>query len=160
MYPTALRIGADNQLPTDPQVRAQYLSDIYLNRNSRGSFENGSPKQKYIASAVYSIGPFSAMVRGIHYGGVKYLSNYHEVDGDLSTPFADYTLGARTTLDVSVSYQLIKQLRLSIGGDNVTNAYPTKTRTDLTDSGRFAYDNYQMGYQGAYYYARLSFTVK
>jgi iron complex outermembrane receptor protein len=96
------------------------------------------------------------MIRGVYYGGVNYYSNYHETD-DITSPYADYTLGARATMDLSVSYQVMKALRVSIGGDNVTNTYPTRTRADLTDSGRFAYDNYQMGYQGAYYYARLSF---
>ncbi|MFD2570679.1 TonB-dependent receptor domain-containing protein [Spirosoma soli] len=155
VYPANLNIGADNQLPTDPTLRAQYLSDIYLNRNSRGSFEHGSPRQKYIGSIVYQKGPFSAMARAIYYGAVQYYSNYHETE-DITSPYADYQLGARTTLDLSVGYQLLKAVRLSIGGDNVTNTYPTRTRADLTDSGRFAYDNYQMGFQGAYYYARLN----
>lgn len=156
VYPAPLNIGANNTLPTDPTLRAQYLSDIYLNRSSRGSFERGNPRQKYIASIVYTKGPLSAMIRGVYYGGVNYYSNYHETD-DITSPYADYTLGARATMDLSVSYQVMKALRVSIGGDNVTNTYPTRTRADLTDSGRFAYDNYQMGYQGAYYYARLSF---
>lgn len=157
VYPAKLNIGSNNTLPMDATLRAQYLSDIYLNRSSRGSFEHGNPRQKYIASIVYNKGPFSAMARGVYYGGVKYYSNYHETD-DITSPFADYKLGARATVDLSVSYQIVKALRVSIGGDNVTNTYPTRTRTDLTDSGRFAYDNYQMGYQGAYYYARLGFT--
>ena len=157
VYPAVLNVGADNQLPADGLVREQYLSDIYLNRESRGSFEQGNPRQKYIGSVVYSVGRLSAMARGIYYGSVKDLSNYHEVDGDLSSPFADYSLGARATLDLSVGYQILKQFRISVGGDNVTNTYPTQTRPDLTDSGRFAYDNYQMGFQGAYYYARMNF---
>jgi iron complex outermembrane receptor protein len=156
VYPANLNIGADNQLPTDATLRAQYLTDIYLNRNSRGSFEHGSPRQKYIGSVVYQKGPFSAMARVIYYGGVQYYSNYHETD-DITSPYADYSLAPRTTLDLSVGYQLLKAMRISVGGDNVTNTYPTRTRADLTDSGRFAYDNYQMGFQGAYYYARMNF---
>jgi iron complex outermembrane receptor protein len=155
VYPATLNIGADNQLPTDPTIRAQYLSDIYLNRNSRGSFEHGSPRQKYIGSVVYQKNKFSAMARAIYYGAVQYYSNYHETD-DITSPFADYNLSAKATLDLSVGYQVLKALRISVGGDNVTNTYPTKTRPDLTDSGRFAYDNYQMGFQGAYYYARMN----
>lgn len=155
VYPANLNIGANNTLPTDPTLRAQYLSDIYLNRESRGSFEHGSPRQKYIGSVVYQKGPFSAMARVIYYGAVQYYSNYHETS-DITSPFADYSLKARTTLDLSVGYQVLKALRISVGGDNVTNTYPTRTRADLTDSGRFAYNNYQMGFQGAYYYARLN----
>lgn len=156
IYPATLNIGANNELPTDPTLRAQYLSDIYLNRESRGSFEQGSPRQKYIGSITYQQGKFSAMARVIYYGSVKYFSNYHETS-DITSPYADYNLGARTTLDLSVGYQLLKAFRISVGGDNVTNTYPTRTRADLTDSGRFAYNNYQMGFQGAYYYARMNF---
>jgi iron complex outermembrane receptor protein len=63
VYPAPLSIGADNQLPADPAVWTQYLSDIYLNRNSRGSFEHGSPRQKYIGSVVCQKNKFSAMAR-------------------------------------------------------------------------------------------------
>ncbi len=156
VYPANLNIGTNNELPTDPTLRAQYLSDIYLNRNSRGSFEQGNPRQKYIVSVTYQQNKFSAMARVVYYGAVNYLSNYHETD-DLASPYADYHLGARATLDLSIGYQVFKAVRVSVGGDNVTNTYPTKTRADLTDSGRFAYDNYQMGFQGAYYYARMNF---
>jgi iron complex outermembrane receptor protein len=55
-----------------------------------------------------------------------------------------------------VGYQVLKVLRISVGGDNVTNTYSTKTRPDLTDSSRFANDSYQMGFQGAYYGARMN----
>lgn len=156
VYPANLNIGTNNQLPTDPTLRAQYLSDIYLNRSSKGAFEQGNPRQKYIASVTYLQGRFSAMARGIYYGSVNYFSNYHET-ADITSPYADYHLGARATLDLSLGYQVLKGFRLSVGGDNITNTYPTRTRADLTDSGRFAYDNYQMGFQGAYYYARLNF---
>ena len=146
VYPAKLNIGANSKL------NSTEILDIYLNREARGSFEQGSPRQKYISSVVYSRGNFSAMARAIYYGAVKSFSNYTDDNGN----YYDYTLGARTTLDLSVGYQILKQLRLSVGGDNVTNAYPTLTLPDLTDSNRFAYDNFQMGFQGAYYYARMN----
>jgi iron complex outermembrane recepter protein len=146
VYPANLNIGPDSQLSS------QEILDIYLNRAARGSFEQGSPRQKYITSVVYSRGNFSAMARVIYYGAVKSLSNYTDDNGN----YYDYTLNSRATLDLSLGYQILKQLRLSVGGDNITNAYPTLALPDLTDSNRFAYENYQMGFQGAYYYARMN----
>lgn len=59
--------------------------------------------------------------------------------------------------DLTVGFQLIKQVKLSIGSNNLFNIYPTKQdESGNTEAGGY-WDAVQMGFNGAYYYTRLSF---
>ena len=59
--------------------------------------------------------------------------------------------------DLTLGFQLIKQVKLSVGSNNLFNIYPTKQdESGNTEAGGY-WDAVQMGYSGAYYYTRLSF---
>ena len=59
--------------------------------------------------------------------------------------------------DLTVGFQLIKQLKLSVGSNNLFNIYPTKQdESQNTEAGGY-WDAVQMGFSGAYYYTRLGF---
>ena len=59
--------------------------------------------------------------------------------------------------DLTVGFQLIKQLKLSVGSNNLFNVYPTKQdESGNTEAGGY-WDAVQMGFSGTYYYTRLSF---
>lgn len=59
--------------------------------------------------------------------------------------------------DLTLGFQLIKELKLSIGSNNLFNIYPTKQdESGNTEAGGY-WDSVQMGFSGAYYYTRLSF---
>lgn len=60
-------------------------------------------------------------------------------------------------LDLSVGFTLTKKLNLTIGANNLLNAYPTVQDADWTDGGGY-WDSVQMGTAGAYYYGRLGFS--
>ena len=62
----------------------------------------------------------------------------------------------QSIFDLSVGYDLTKNLRLSIGGSNVFNKYPDILRPE--NQGFYLYDNNQQGSNGAYYYGRVSFN--
>lgn len=58
--------------------------------------------------------------------------------------------------DLTLGFQLIKQLKLSVGSNNLFNIYPTKQdESGNTEAGGY-WDAVQMGFNGAYYYTRLS----
>jgi iron complex outermembrane receptor protein len=147
VHPAKLNVGTDGTL-TEAQIQ-----DLYLSRSVRASYEEGNPRQKYIASFTLLDKKWSAMVRGVYYGSVYSRSSYDDGNGN----YYDYKLAARTTVDLSLGYELIKGLKLSVGGDNLFDVYPTRILPDLTDNNRFGYENYQMGFQGASYYARLNY---
>ena len=64
---------------------------------------------------------------------------------------------ARITTDASASYRLSNNLSFTIGGDNLFNRYPSQQDTETETGG--LWDAVQMGFSGAFYYARLSFKI-
>ena len=64
---------------------------------------------------------------------------------------------AKIVTDLTLGFQLIKSLKLSVGSNNLFNIYPTKQdESGNTEAGGY-WDAVQMGFSGAYYYTRLSF---
>ena len=59
--------------------------------------------------------------------------------------------------DLTLGFQIIKQVKLTVGSNNLFNIYPTKQdESGNTEAGGY-WDAVQMGFNGAYYYTRLSF---
>jgi iron complex outermembrane receptor protein len=59
------------------------------------------------------------LVRANHYGSVRYKPDL---------PVNDEVFGAKTLFDLEAGYQLTKNLRVSVGADNVFNVFPDQTR--------------------------------
>jgi hypothetical protein len=64
---------------------------------------------------------------------------------------------ARLITDVSVTYLLLGNASVTVGGHNIFNRYPTQQDTETETGG--LWDAVQMGFSGAYYYARLNFKL-
>ena len=64
---------------------------------------------------------------------------------------------AALVIDISLSYALTKNLKITIGSNNLTNKYPTPQFDGWTDQGGFN-DSVQMGSDGAYFFGRLGVT--
>ena len=62
------------------------------------------------------------------------------------------------TVDLNMSYQFSNAMILTVGGNNIFNTYATPQFDGWTDQGGLA-DSVQMGSDGAYYFARLSFKL-
>jgi iron complex outermembrane recepter protein len=70
----------------------------------------------------------------------------------------DNYYGNKIVTDATLGFQLVKQLKLSIGANNLLNIYPDKQNENgNTEAGGY-YDAVQMGFSGAYYFARLGFN--
>ncbi|MBK8505908.1 MAG: TonB-dependent receptor [Saprospiraceae bacterium] len=65
---------------------------------------------------------------------------------------------AAGTLDLSLGYKFNSTIKLSFGANNILNRYPTPQFDGWTDQGGFN-DSVQMGSDGAYFFARLSFNL-
>lgn len=69
----------------------------------------------------------------------------------------DDVYSAKISTDLTFGYQLNKQLKLTVGSNNLFNVYPDKQdEQGNTEAGGY-WDAVQMGFNGAYYYARLGF---
>lgn len=66
------------------------------------------------------------------------------------------TYGAKIVTDLTLGFKLSKCTKLSIGANNLLNIYPDQ-QDDWVEAGGY-WDAVQMGFNGAYYYARLGFN--
>ena len=65
------------------------------------------------------------------------------------------TYGAKIVTDLTLGFKLSKATKLNIGANNLLNIYPDQ-QDDWVEAGGY-WDAVQMGFGGAYYYARLGF---
>lgn len=63
---------------------------------------------------------------------------------------------SRTVVDLNFSYDIADKIKLAIGANNLLNTYPSIQEDGETEAGGY-WDAVQMGFSGAYYYARLGF---
>lgn len=66
------------------------------------------------------------------------------------------TYGAKVVTDLTLGFKLNKSTKLSIGSNNLFNIYPDQ-QDDWVEAGGY-FDAVQMGFGGAFYYARLGFS--
>ncbi|MCW3109776.1 MAG: TonB-dependent receptor, partial [Segetibacter sp.] len=141
----------------------------YFNREDQSRVEVANPKNKVSFAINYKYSKFSAMLRLVRFGEVTYW--------DPSNPAApttalnaftglnevtDQTFSAKTVTDLSLSYDVLKSVTATIGANNLFNVYPDiQTHSTNQSAGRFIYSRrvQQMGFNGAYYFARLKFNI-
>ncbi len=106
-----------------------------------------APESKFSFNASYSKNKFNAGL------GLTHFSEIVLID------FADTedVYGAKITADLNVGYKLTENLKFTIGGNNIFNEYPDQQNDGETEAGGY-WDAVQMGFGGAYYYARLDFN--
>lgn len=66
------------------------------------------------------------------------------------------TYGAKIVTDLTLGFKISKSTKISIGANNLLNIYPDQ-QDDWVEAGGY-WDAVQMGFNGAYYYARLGFN--
>jgi iron complex outermembrane receptor protein len=81
----------------------------------------------------------------------------NQAEADALYAIATDVYKANGTLDFSISYKLMKNLRITAGSYNLLNVRPTPQFDGWTDQGGFN-DSVQMGSDGAYYFIRLGFN--
>ncbi len=114
------------------------------------SFEKGQPKNKLNASVGWKRGALGATVRATRYG---------EVLSPNASPALDFTLGAKTVVDMEVRYALSSSINLAFGADNVFDEYPESVPVTLNTTGNTPYPNYApFGRGGRFVYARASYA--
>ncbi|MGZ0017857.1 TonB-dependent receptor [Yeosuana sp. AK3] len=66
------------------------------------------------------------------------------------------TYGAKMVTDLNLGFELSESLKLNVGSNNLFNIYPDQ-QDDWTEAGGY-WDSVQMGFSGAYYYAKLNYS--
>jgi iron complex outermembrane receptor protein len=135
---------------------------FFFDRTEQSRVELANPKNKISLSASYQIKKFGFMARATRFGKV---SSWN------LDPRLDETYDAKIVTDASISYNILPQVRVTIGANNLFDVYPDKLKWfqdgngdksniyyGNTSDGRFVYSRNatQFGMNGGYYYISLS----
>ncbi len=144
----------------------------YFNREDQSRVEVANPKNKISLSFNYKINKFGVLLRFVHFGKVQYIDPGINPATPLAFPMnafnnntresTDQEFSAKTVTDLSLSYQITTQLGFTIGANNLFDVYQDRHyHSSNFSSGRFVYSRrvQQMGFNGAYYFARLKLAL-
>ena len=116
--------------------------------------ETAQPRQKAILSLTYTVGRVNAVARATYFGKV---TAWEKPTG---LPHQPQTFGGKTLVDLSLGYDIIKTLRLTVGANNITNQYPDRVITNYSayGAGQTPYNRNvnQFGFNGAFYYGSVT----
>jgi iron complex outermembrane recepter protein len=155
---------------SDVLVNSGQLANYY-NREDQSRMEDAYPKNKISLAFNYKYSKLGAMLRFVRFGQVSYLDP--SINPTNPTTFAvnaftgqkettDQTFSPKTVTDLSLSYDITKQLTFTVGANNLFDVYQDmQTHTGNISSGRFIYSRRveQMGFNGRYYFARLKLSL-
>ncbi|WP_038230106.1 TonB-dependent receptor plug domain-containing protein [Xylella fastidiosa] len=123
-----------------------------VGRDEIGRLEESFPKDKLILSGTWKLTQWDLMLAATRYGTVT-VRNPTSVS-------RDQTYGARWVVDASASYKSDMHWMLTLGANNLLNAYPDKTVNAINSIyGQMPYSNYApFGFNGTYVYARIGYS--
>ncbi|RIA09814.1 iron complex outermembrane receptor protein [Flavobacteriaceae bacterium MAR_2010_72] len=156
-------IGNVNKLKIDNIHNGNLNQFTFFGPFSQAYLEAAAPDYKFGLNLGYSCSKFDAMVSLTQFSEVT-LQDFQWVDTPATTqaeadalyPIATDIYEAALTVDLSLSYEFSKSLKLTLGANNLFNTYPTPQFDGWTDQGGLA-DSVQMGSDGTYIFSRLGF---
>lgn len=143
----------------------------YFNREDQSRVEVANPKNKISLTFNYKFSKFGAMVRFVRFGEVQYLDPSINPANPSAFPVnlftgqketQDQVFSPKTVTDLSLSYDITKSITATVGANNLFDVYPdVQAHSSNQSLGRFVYSRRveQMGYNGAYYFARLKLNL-
>ena len=166
--------SSSTTINNDQTAGTTNLQNTLFDRQQRTRLESGNPRSKINLSANYGYGIFGIEARTVRFGEVQYK------DADPARSFLDQTFAAKWITDLTLSAQIIKQVGLIVGVNNLFDVYPDRfiqnsrndpnnfsadpnlsfnSTLDNTNRGRFVYNANQFGFSGAFYFARVNVTL-
>ena len=135
--------------PTPPELSE--LQNILFDRVERGRIEVGQPRDNLLLALNYGRGAFGANIATHRFGRVTNVG---------TTAANDQTFGAKWITDLDLSWSLMGA-RLSLGASNIFDVYPDEQIPANNFSGILPYSSITpFGFNGAYYYTRLSYDIR
>ena len=144
----ATLVGNINDMKIDNVKNGSLDQGTFFGKREKAFLLASAPKSKFGLNLNYSKNKFDSGLSFTHFSKVV-LVDYADEDDVYS---------AKMITDLTFGYKLSKQLKLSIGSNNLFNIYPDQQdEQGNTEAGGY-WDSVQMGFSGAYYYARLGFN--
>ncbi|MBC6990676.1 TonB-dependent receptor [Hymenobacter sp. BT491] len=164
------KVRSSSTIDNAPVTATQNLQNTLFDRQQRNRIESAQPRNKINLTANYGYKIFNVEVRTVRFGEVQYK------DADPARSFIDQTFSAKWVTDLTVTAQVLKELGITFGVNNIFNVYPDKfianprnnplnfsvdpttsysSSLDNTNRGRIVYNPNQFGYNGGFYFVRV-----
>lgn len=158
----ATLVGNINNMDISKVKNGSLDKEIFFGEREKAFLLASAPESKFGLNLTYDRKWFNAGLSFTRFSEVKLLDYQMYEDVADYGSFADQitaatdTYSAKLVTDLTLGFQLSKSLKLSVGGNNIFNIYPDQ-QDDWVEAGGY-WDAVQMGFSGAYYYARLGFN--
>jgi iron complex outermembrane recepter protein len=142
----------------------------YFNREDQSRIEVANPRNKLTATLNYKFDKIGLMLRAVRFGQVQYLDPTIQGVNANTWPVnaftglresLDQTFSAKTVTDLSLSYDVTKNVMINIGANNLLDTYQDlHTHSGNMSLGRFLYSRrvQQMGFNGRFIFGKVSFN--
>ena len=123
--------------------------DSLLGERDRLFIEEGAPRSKATLGFDYALGNWDTSLKVIYFGSMT-LGTFS------GPPVPNQHYSDKTSADVSVTYSFSENAKLTVGGANILDKFPTRQNADETDNG-FKYEAVQFGLNGAAWFVRMAY---
>lgn len=124
----------------------------------QSALEDTSPKYKAVLGAFYTLGRFTANLRGTFYGEAAQSTQIGGV-------WSRSEVSPAIITDLDLAFELTSALKVSVGANNLFNQYPDELSAEargLNISGSNGVGKYPTfspyGFNGGYYYGRVTYS--
>ncbi|MCW0379376.1 Vitamin B12 transporter BtuB [Xanthomonas sacchari] len=143
----------ENVVATPAQLLALNPDYVLFGVEERNTLTEATPRTRAQLAANWSDARWSLQTRVTRYGSATRVFDF----GGGFAP--EQTYSAKWQLDAEVEYHLTPQWSVSVGGQNLTDAYADRSKPDIAYFGNLPYDVLSpIGSNGAYYYGRVRYT--
>jgi len=144
----ATLVGNINDMKIEKVHNGSLDAETFFGKREQAFLLASAPKNKFGLNLNYSHKKFDSGLALTRFSKIV-LIDYAGLDN---------VYNPRVNTDLTLGYQYTKHLKLTVGSNNLFNVYPTKQdESGNTEAGGY-WDAVQMGFNGAYYYARLGFN--
>ncbi len=144
---SATLAGNINDMTIEEVKNGDLDESIFFGEREKAFLLASAPESKFTFNTTYSKEKFNAGIALTRFSEIT-LIDFADTEDNYS---------AKIVADLNLGYSLTDNLKLTIGGNNITNEYPDQQNDGETEAGGY-WDAVQMGFSGAYYYARLDFN--
>lgn len=138
------------------------LSGAFFDGQEEAFLTIAQPRTKINLSHTLSNEKWKLFIRNVYFGSV---TDPDDFEGNVNVGDAvtkgDAVYAAKIITDLSISYNLSKDLGITLGANNLLDVYPDENRIASQSNGSFPYSRRtsQFGFMGRYVFTKLRFNL-
>jgi iron complex outermembrane receptor protein len=145
----ALNLSQTDVVSVHAPASLKGYESVLLSERERLFIEQGGPRAKATLGFDYTQGSWETDLKIIYFGS-QTLGTFSGTENGVPNAYYE----PKTSADLSFTYSVDKNTKLTFGGNNIFNVKPTRQDPNETDNG-FIYDSVQFGLNGASYFVKF-----